>query len=110
MPDQPEKSSSFLSRSKTLSRAAAVFVIVVGVSVLIGWVFDIARLKSVYGVITMKANTAVTLILAGGFLWGFRTNNYNPFSMFGHLCPGRACFIGLLNLCKHVVCLPFGVC
>jgi PAS domain S-box-containing protein len=57
----------------TISRKIALylglFVIILGASVLVGWLFDINSLKSVFpGLITMKANTALGMMLCGGAL------------------------------------------
>ena len=55
---------------KTLARAASLLVILVGSLVLVGWAFDLAALKSFGpGLQTMKPNTAVAFIVAGGSLW-----------------------------------------
>jgi PAS domain S-box-containing protein len=41
-------------------------VVALGVTVLLGWAFDIAALKSVFpGLVTMKANTAIGMMLSG---------------------------------------------
>ena len=86
MADRLTDTATLVSRSKTFSRAAAVFVIVVGVSVLIGRLFDIGRLKSIYGVITMKPNAALTLILVGLSLWTLRTDQHKAFRILGQVC------------------------
>jgi PAS domain S-box-containing protein len=45
---------------------AGLLVAVIGAFVLLGWAFDIPTLKSVFpGLVTMKANTAVELLLCG---------------------------------------------
>ena len=50
----------------TGSRVAGWLSIAVGVAVLVGWVFDLPTLKSVLpGVVSMKANTALGIVLAG---------------------------------------------
>lgn len=52
------------------SRAAALVVAAVGVSVLIGWIFDLPALKSVIpGLATMKVNAACAFLVAGTSLW-----------------------------------------
>jgi hypothetical protein len=49
-----------------LVRLVAVLTSALGVIVLAGWAFDLPLLKSVLpGVVEMKANTAVGLVLAG---------------------------------------------
>ena len=59
-----ESDYRFLRRARGFSRGAAVFVMAVGASVLVGWVFDIFRLKALYAGIAMKANAALGLFLA----------------------------------------------
>jgi len=58
------------SRWPTLcSSMAGLCVFVLGASVLVGWRFDISALKSVFpGLVTMKPNTAMGLLLCGGAL------------------------------------------
>jgi len=47
----------------------ALFAVAVGAAVLAGWLFDVPLLKSLLpGFITMKANTALAFVLAGGSL------------------------------------------
>jgi hypothetical protein len=61
----------FIPRTRRFSRAAGLFVLLVGTLALAGWIFDIHSLKSVYAGITIKANTAIALLLCGislGFL------------------------------------------
>ncbi|HIJ89939.1 MAG: response regulator [Desulfobulbaceae bacterium] len=51
-------------------RRAALLVAVLGLMVLLGWVFDIPLLKSVLpGAVTMKANAGLCFLLAGGSLF-----------------------------------------
>jgi hypothetical protein len=102
-------SATFVSRSKTFSRAAAAFVIVLGALVLIGWLFDIARLKSIYGVITMKANTALALILAGVSLWSLQATHRRLLKTLGQVCAAIVALIGLLTLSEHVVGWNLGI-
>ncbi len=53
-----------------LARFAASFSVAVGVIVLAGWVFDIPQARSLIpGTISMKANTAISFVLAGMGLW-----------------------------------------
>jgi signal transduction histidine kinase len=55
---------------KTLCRTLAILVAGVGLVVLLGWILDIAQLKGVFaGYATMKTNTALSFLLAGGTLW-----------------------------------------
>src|SRR5215217_1758923 len=98
MADRPPPSTTFVSRSKIFSRAAAVFVIVVGALVLVGWWFDIARLKSIYGRITMKPNAALGLILVGVGLWSVKARVHSVYRILGQVCAATAALIGLLTL------------
>ena len=54
------------SQFRTITRAGAVFSILLGVTVLCGWLFEIALLKSILpGHICMKANTALGFVCGG---------------------------------------------
>jgi PAS domain S-box-containing protein len=55
----------FIARAKRFSIAAGAFIILLGAVVLAGWLLDITRFKSIHGDITMKANTALLLVLSG---------------------------------------------
>jgi PAS domain S-box-containing protein len=102
MPDSSSSARPFLFRSQLFSKLAAVFVMLVGALALAGWIFDITDLKSVYGQITMKANTAVTLILAGVALFCF-TRKERPFRILGQISAGLIALVGLLTLSEHVI-------
>lgn len=57
-------------RLTPFTRLAGGALMLAGLSVLAGWAFDIAVLKSlVAGTVTMKANTALAFVLAGSALW-----------------------------------------
>ncbi len=88
---------------------AAVVVMVAGAMVLVGWVFDIAALKSVLpGRVAMKANTAVGFILTGiALLLVARPPTSRPrltifISLFARLCCLLAGLIGLVSLGEYV--------
>jgi PAS domain S-box-containing protein len=100
MSDGPAKSQSFVTRAKTFSSVAAGFVMLVGVLVLIGWLFDLERLKSGYGPITMKANAAISLMLAAVSVWTLRASN--PYQKLGQICAAGAGLIGFVTLSEHI--------
>jgi PAS domain S-box-containing protein len=80
---------------------ASVVVSLIGALALIGWLFNVADLKSVYGAITMKANTTVALILAGVSLFYLRDNRSLP-RRIGEICAALIAILGLMTLSEHV--------
>ena len=89
---------------RATSRWLALAVILVGGSVLIGWALDIATLKSVLpGVVTMKANTAVGLILTGAALALLGMAPVRPGARrLSQACAGGAFLLGLLSLAEYL--------
>ncbi len=66
---QPSQ-SHLLPTLKLISQLAAAGAIAAGFLVLVGWLFDIAMLKTgLTGTATMKANTALCFMLSGASLW-----------------------------------------
>lgn len=66
------KRGTFLPGDASLKAAqiASAIVILVGCVVLVGWIYNIAVLKSILpGFVAMRPNTALGFILAGGSLW-----------------------------------------
>lgn len=100
--DHSVKSSRFVSRSKAVSRAAAVLVMLAGAVAMIGWLTNVAGLKSIYGDITMKANTALALMLMGASLWALRNEDHKSSRRIGQICAATVGLIGLLTLTEHV--------
>src|SRR5256885_216689 len=65
--EQPLQSQTVFSKS--FPGAASLLVALIGALVLVGWMFDITMLKSVLpGLVTMKANTAIGMLLSGSAL------------------------------------------
>jgi PAS domain S-box-containing protein len=95
-------SNSFIYRSRIFSYAAAIFVVLIGLLVLIGWQFNVPALKSIYGDITMKPNAALSLILTGVSLWSLPRKNQNVCRIIGEVCAVSAGLIGLLTLSQHI--------
>jgi diguanylate cyclase (GGDEF)-like protein/PAS domain S-box-containing protein len=53
-----------------LTRSAAALICSIGLSVIVGWVFDVEALKGVFpGFVSMKVNAAVAFVSAGLSLW-----------------------------------------
>ncbi len=85
---------------RMVSRITAMVVLVAGMLVLLGWVFDIAILKSVApGWINMKANTALSFVLAGEALWLMQGKSPVLRKVrIAQSCAGAAVLIGALTL------------
>ena len=95
---------SFVARSKIFSRVASAFVSLVGALVLTGWLLNIHRLKSVYADITMKANTALALLLTGASLWLLNSNAVERTlaRRVAQVCAALVALIGALTLSEHI--------
>lgn len=64
------KKTEFAASLQSSSRKAAIIVTIIGCVVLLGWILDITALKSILpGLVSMKANTSIALILSGLSLW-----------------------------------------
>ncbi len=103
-----------LSASASLLRAAGVVAVGVGGAVLIGWMLDIASLKSVLpGLVTMKPNTALAFVLSGVSLWlslsGARTDARQAQRRIAQACAVIVVVIGLLTLAEYVSGLDLGI-
>jgi signal transduction histidine kinase len=56
----------------------SIFIIFIGLSVLLGWVADIAILKSIVpGYVSMKINTTIGFIISGFLFYFLSTNRWN---------------------------------
>ena len=121
---RPEGAPSHISRSESLpfsdtvepqlkhfTVAAAVTVTTVGALVLAGWAFEVGALKSVLpGLSSMKANTALGLVLAGVALWLWADEYAPPRQRrAGLVCAGLVTLIGLLTLSQYVFGIDFGI-
>jgi PAS domain S-box-containing protein len=99
----------FVAGAKRFSRMASLFAVLVGALVLFGWVFDVNELKSVYGGITMKANAALSFLLAGASLWATDANDRRFFMRSGQVCAALVAFIGALTLSQHLTGWNLGI-
>ena len=98
--DKPRYSLAF-----SASALAGYGVALIGALVLLGWAFEIERLKSVYGPITMKPNAAVGLLLCGTALW----SHAQGFRLFGMCCAAVGAALGALTLSQHLVGWDLGI-
>lgn len=89
---------------RRLSAMASVLVSFVGLLVLVGWIFDIAFLKSVLpGLVTMKANTALCFILSGASLFILRVEWKSQRVFYaGYACAIAVILTGGLTLTEYI--------
>ena len=90
-------------------QAVSGIAIIVGILVLLGWVFDVALLKSAFsGLVAMKVNTALGFILAGVSLW-----NAGPGSrrsrIVSRVCGAGVLLLGLLTVGEYLSGNDFGI-
>ncbi|MEG4485034.1 PAS domain S-box protein [Microcoleus sp. D2_18a_B4] len=97
--------------NKRISHMASLLVIAIGCLVLLGWQFDISLLKSGFPgmTATMKANTAICFLLAGGSL---RLLQYQRTRLHDRIAQGMAGLIiimGLLTLSQYIFGWKLGI-
>lgn len=96
-------SDRFVTRARMFSRAVSIFVMLVGAFVITGWFLDIHQLKTVAAGITMKANTAIGLLLVGASLWWLNQGGSGTLARrVGAGCAMVAGLIGALTLSEHI--------
>lgn len=104
---------NFIAAFKFCSRIASAYAALVGVLVLVGWLFDIAILKSVLpDMAMMKANTALCFLLAGISLWLAEEERRMPAvwqSRVSLACAAAVFIIGLLTLTEFVLGVNVGI-
>src|SRR5438046_4343358 len=82
--------------------------------VLIGWLLDIALLKSVWpGLVTMKANAALAFVFGGCALWMLGADPADPFAgrrrRIGQVFASIVALIGLLTLSEYFFGWDLGI-
>ncbi|MGV8942838.1 sensor histidine kinase [Thermomonas sp.] len=97
-------SSNHVRSGHRLHSVTGITLIMVGAIVLIGWFFDIGLLKAIRpGFASMKATTALGLLLSGIALWRLRvTASAGSLSWLGPACASAAALIALLTLGNYV--------
>lgn len=79
-PLKPSSSQSFVNQLTFAAIVTSIIIICLGCAVIVGWLFNLAVLKSlVPGQVTMKISTAISFILAGIVLlvW-YQQQNHQP--------------------------------
>ena len=96
---------------ESFSRMASAVIILVGCLVLVGWMFDITVLKSVFpSLVTMKANTALAFALAGVSLWLFCGKSIDQRTRsIAQACAVIVSLIGLLTLTQYLSGRDLGI-
>ena len=98
---------------KRASQIACLLVIGLGCLVVLGWLFDIDIFKSVVpGKVTMKANTALSLIIGGASLWWYGHRGevvVSHFSWAFYLLPGLIIILSLLTLVQYAFGVDLGI-
>src|SRR4029077_3464857 len=94
------------SQFRTITRASAIFLILLGATVLVGWLSDIAFLKSVLpGQISMKANTAIGFLCGGlalSLLWRSDSLAFSRFRYPAAFTSLITLLIGLVTLAEYL--------
>jgi PAS domain S-box-containing protein len=87
-----------------VASVASVALIILGVSVLIGWAFDIGVLKRIApDMPTMKPNTAVCFVLTGLSLWLLRREGVSGARLrWGQVCATVVIVVGALTLIEFL--------
>lgn len=97
--------ASAVRAAHLLVRVLALLVIAIGCCGFLGWWLDNEILKSpLQDGITIKANAAVGLVLAGLALWLLQKPSPSPTlaRSFGRLCAGFVLLLGALTLFQHL--------
>ncbi len=103
-------SSLLTAPSQRFVRVAGALVVSIGCLALIGWVLDIAVLKSVLpGFVTMKANTALGFVLAGTSLFlSAKPTSYKK-RLVSRLCTLVVFTLGLSTLSEYLFGWDLGI-
>jgi PAS domain S-box-containing protein len=93
-----------VSRLKKYSRISGVLTFVIGSAALFGWIFDIPLLKSLHpSLVSMKANTAIAILLAGASLSFINSRQRSSFNaLVVPFCAAVVAAIGLITFFEYI--------
>ena len=96
---------------KYFSKMASLIVIIMAIIVLFGWILDIPLLKfTIPGLVTMKVNTAISLILSGISLYLIMIKNKSPqIIRIAHICAFIVLLIGIITLLEYLLNMNIGI-
>ena len=89
--------------ASSVTFVASVALLILGISVLIGWAFDIGILKRLApGLVSMKPNTAVCFILSGASLWLLKAEGVSGAKLrLGQALAAIVVVIGALTIIEY---------
>jgi len=92
-------------RCQAFSIGLSFVAFCIGVSGLLGWIFDIELLKKIHpSLVTMKANTAVCLMLAAVALFLIEDRSASPRKRrISQLLAAAVAFVGLITVSEHLL-------
>lgn len=96
---------------RLLSKSACLLIVMIGILVLIGWIFDIPVLTSFYpGFVGMKPSTAISFIFAGLSLWFLINNESQKLKIYKwQTCAAVVIAISGFTLLQNIFDLKFGI-
>jgi signal transduction histidine kinase len=100
-----------ITAPRKFALSLGMLVVILGLSVLVGWMLNIAALKSVFpGLVTMKPNTAMGLLLCGGTLAILSGREAGKSIKFGTtMIAVVVAVFGLLTLIEYLGGWKFGI-
>ncbi len=103
--------AGLIASLRAASRVSAVTVFLVGGLVLLGWALGIGALTTVLpGQVTLKANAAVGLVLAGISLWLVQSESRSRIAhRAAQLCAVAVILLGLANIAETALGLDLGI-
>ncbi len=99
-------------RFMLVSEILSLFVFLGGITVLLGWAFDVQILKSISpNLVTMKANTALCFAFSGASLWLLQIKRKDDprFRKMAQMCNAVVFGIGLLTLSEYLFRWDLGI-